>query len=253
MKIIILGAGTSIPSAGYSPAAILLQTGSANALLDMGPGTVQRAQLAGCDYLSLDTLFLTHLHSDHTLDLVTFLQANDSTPCHTRTAPIHLYGCQGTKTWFDTLMKAYPGILPAQSPLTITENAAARWNWQGLQVSTALTGHTPASIAYRFDGPDGTFIYTGDAIFSEELAEFCRNADILVAEGSFPSGWVTQDHLNADSLGALAQKAGAKHLVVTHRYPPAHQVNLADEIKRAFSGKVTIARDGTTLTLPEER
>jgi len=252
MKITILGAGTSIPSVGHSPAAILMQTNETSALIDIGPGTIQRGSQLGLDYFSLETIFLTHLHSDHTLDLVTFLQANDSTPGRVRTKPIHIIGCLGTQNWFDTLMRAFPGILPAQCSITISEKGIAQWNWQGLRVSTMMTGHTSTSIAYKFENNEGVFVYTGDAVFSERLADFCKNADLLVAEGSFPSGWKTEDHLNADTLGVLAQRAGAKHLVVTHRYPPAYKHNLTREIKKSFSARITLAKDGLTLVVPEK-
>lgn len=249
MEIIILGSGTAIPSLGHSPASILIRKDADAALLDMGPGALQKASQFGVDYLRLETIFLTHLHSDHTLDLVTFLQANDSTPNGIRRLPLQIYGCLGTKAWYEKLMQAYPGISPVPYPLTITENGPSSWSWSGLHVSSTLTGHTESSLAYRFDGPEGSFIYSGDATFSDELANFCANADLLVCECSFPAGWVTKEHMTANQVGLLAQKAGVKHLVITHRYPPALEIDVSSQVSSFYAGKITLAQDGSSFSL----
>src|SRR5512133_2189862 len=141
MEIVILGAGTAIPSLGLSPASILVHTETDEALIDIGPGTLQRAAQFGVNYLKLDTIFLTHLHSDHTLDLVTFFQVNDSTPNETRLTPLKIYGCLGTKAWYKKIMQAYPGISPISYSLKIKENGQNSWSWGGLKISSILTGH----------------------------------------------------------------------------------------------------------------
>lgn len=251
MEVVILGAGTAIPFLGYSPASILLRTQSQDALIDIGPGALQRAAQFGVEYLGIKTLFLTHHHSDHTLDLVTFLQANDSNPDGTRLAPLQIYGCLGTKAWYEKLMQAYPGISPSSYKLTIAENGQSSWFWSGLKVSTILTGHTETSLAYRFDGQEGSFIYTGDAVFSEELVIFSSNADLLVCECSFPTGWKTTDHMRAAEVGELAQRAGVKQLAVTHRYPPSLRADISFQIGEFYSGRITIAKDGSVFAFHE--
>ncbi len=251
MEIIILGAGTAIPSLGFSPASILLRTNLSEALIDIGPGTLQRAAQFGVEYLKVDTIFLSHLHSDHTLDLVTLLQVNDSTPGEARLTDLQIYGCAGTKAWYGKLMDAYPGISPLSYSLTISENGQSSWLWGGVKVSTVLTGHTESSLAYRFDGAHGSFIYSGDAVFSDGLINFCLDSDLLVCECSFPEGWATPDHLTSNEVGELAQRAGVKHLVITHRYPPAIENDIAEQISRYYNGKITLAADGSSFSVME--
>lgn len=249
MEIVILGAGTAIPSPGFSPASILLKSEFKEALIDMGPGTLQRAAQFGVNYLDLDTIFLTHLHSDHTLDLITLFQVNDSTPEKTRLTPLQIYGCLGTKTWYKKIMKAYPGISPISYALTILEKGKEFWFWGGLKISTILTGHTENSLAYRFEGPEGSFIFSGDTVFSDELVRFCDDADLLVCECSFPTGWFAEGHMTANDVGELAQRANVKHLVVTHRYPPAFKYDIASQIGKIYSGMVTLACDGLSFSI----
>ena len=252
MDVIVLGAGTAIPSSGYSPAAILLRSGGEEALLDCGPGALIKAAQQGLDYFQLQTIFLTHLHSDHTLDLVTLIQANESTPGVNNRKPLGIFSCSGTREWFEKLMIAFPDISPSYS-FSIFENGLNAWDWADLHVSTYLTGHTKNSLAYRFDGKDGSFVFTGDAIFSEGLVRFCARADLLISECSFPEGQHNPEHLSADQVGNLAEKASVHHLAITHQYPAAHAVDLAKQIGRQYSGKLTLAMDGTSFSLPEGR
>ena len=252
MDIIVLGSGTAIPSNYHSPTSILIRAEGVDALLDLGPGALKKAAAFGLEYLKLETVFLTHLHSDHTLDLVTFLQANDSTPNVNRLAPLKIYGCVGTQVWYQNLMITFPGISPSTYPFSIEEKGESVWKWGRVQVSTFLTRHTEESLAYRFDGPEGSFVFTGDTIMSDDLIRFCNRADLLISECSFPAKWNSTDHMSADQVGNLAEKAVVKQLVVTHQYPPALREDIANQIGSYYSGVISLAVDGSTYLLSQE-
>ncbi|MHC1783614.1 MAG: MBL fold metallo-hydrolase [Anaerolineaceae bacterium] len=249
MQITILGAGTAIPTINRSPTSILFETGITTALIDIGPGTLQRAALHNVDYLELRNIFLTHLHPDHTLDLVSLLQINESTPEVIRTTPLDIFGCSGTMSWFDSLMVAFPGLYPSTYSLSISEFGKARRNWEDFQVTTMLTHHTDSSLAYRFDHPEGSFVFTGDAIFSDELSQLCSGVDLLISECSFPADWKTTEHMNSETVGYLAKCANPKHLVLTHLYPPAINTNIKMEIAKQYQGEITMALDGAKFLL----
>ncbi len=100
IRVVILGAGTAIPMTGYSPAGNLVQTDSGFLLVDVGPGTLSRLAAVGVDYRELDHILITHHHSDHTLDLVTLVQAYDSTPGWVREEVLQLIGGRGTGELF---------------------------------------------------------------------------------------------------------------------------------------------------------
>ena len=249
ITITILGAGTAIPSIGYSPAAVLMQSESVTALFDMGPGALQRLLEAGVNYRSLQTLFFTHLHPDHTLDLVTFLQATDSIPAPGRVLPLSITGCKGIESFYKSLLKCFPGIAPRTYPLQFREVGASQFKLGQLTISSTLTGHTPNSVAYRVDSPDGSFVYTGDAIESESLSLFCQGVDLLICECSFPQGVLPSDHMNAESVGRLANQAHTGKLIATHFYPQALKVDLLLQIGQYYSGPVLLAKDGMKIKL----
>jgi ribonuclease BN (tRNA processing enzyme) len=247
MQITILGAGTAIPTPQRSAAGILVRIGGTPLLFDMGPGTLARLAAAGVSYRDLEYIFLTHLHSDHTLDLATFLQANDSTPGWTRTRPVHLIGSRGTRRFYAQLMQTYPGIAPQSYALDIHELGAARVPFGAWTIETAHTGHTESSIGYRIEAEDKTIIYTGDAKDNPELVRLARDADLFVCECAFPRGYPTIDHMTADAVGRIAHAANAKRVVLNHLYPPALKVDIVAQVRAAFSGEIIVAVDGMQI------
>lgn len=249
MEFTLLGSGTAIPLLQHSPAGVLVRVGATPLLFDIGPGTLARLAAAGVSYRDLEYVFLTHHHSDHTLDLVTFLQANDSTPGWTRTRPVHLVGCRGTKDFYAQLMQVFPGITPQSYALDIREVGAERIEFGTWTIEAALTGHTGTSVVYRIEAEGRTIVYSGDAVESAELIRLARDADGFVCECAFPRGHSTTDHLTADAVGRIARAANVKRVVLTHLYPPALEVDIAAQVRAEYAGEVIVAVDGTRVVV----
>ena len=148
MELTILGAGTAVPSPGRSPAGYLLRLGGIPLLFDLGPGTLARLAAAGVSHRQLRRVFISHLHSDHVLDLVTLLQASNATPGWKREDPLELYGCHGLATLVSQVMTAFDGTTPEGFSLRVTELDEERRDFGGWTVETALTAHTRP--AWRF-------------------------------------------------------------------------------------------------------
>ena len=244
MKIIILGSGTAIPHKDHSPAGILLIQENQLLMLDIGPGSLAKLEKAGYSYHQLDYLFLTHLHPDHTLDLATLLQVFDSNPDSQRTRPFFVFGCKGTKNFIDKLLELYPEITPQKYPISIEEVEHDEVTVFGLKIISALSGHTQSSVSYSLQNSEHKLIYSGDASADGELPTLSENADVLICECSFPSGWISNDHLNADSVGQIAKRANVKSLIITHRYPPALNIDIEKQIRRYYQGSLALASDG---------
>lgn len=249
MELVILGAGTAIPTPNRSAAGVLVRVGEVPLLFDMGPGTLARLALANVSYRDLEYVFLTHHHADHTLDLATFLQVNTSTPGWTRTRPVHLLGSRGTREFYARLLDTYPDLAPQSYALDIREVAATRLAFDAWTVETALTGHTPTSIGYRVEAEDQVVVYSGDATERAELAQLARDADVFVCECAFPRNYPTEDHLTANAVARVARAAGVKQVVLVHPYPPALAVDLAAQVRAEYSGAVVLAVDGTRITI----
>jgi ribonuclease BN (tRNA processing enzyme) len=249
MEIHVLGSGTAIPAEEHNPAGFLVIAAGIPVLLDMGPGTISRLAKTGISYTGVDFALLTHLHPDHTLDLAILLQDFNSTPGWKRTADFTLVGCKGTREFIDRLFQLYPNIIPDQYNLTVQEVDHQDFSLANIQFQSALTGHVPGSVAYRLEEGGRSLVYSGDASDQGDLAALAKHANMLISECSYPAGWNTEDHLNADTLGRLAHQAQVKSLVVTHRYPPALTVDLVTQIRHHFSGSIQLASDGMKLEL----
>jgi ribonuclease Z len=249
MEIILLGTGTAIPIERHSPAGLIVKAGGECLLLDIGPGTLGRLHLAGVNCSQIDHLLLTHLHPDHTLDLATLLLVFNYAPNAERTSPFPITGCRGLRDFYARMAALYPEIVPSTFELQLHEVDQDEFSVGKLKIKCAPTGHTLNSVAYRLDDGRHSLVYSGDASPRGELAGLASGTDMLISECSFPSGWETEDHLNADTLGEIAQQAGVKSVVVVHTYPPALVVDLIGQIGRRYHGDVQVGVDGLHLSL----
>src|ERR1039458_3837529 len=111
LRVVFLGTGTPIPDSDRSGPAVAVVAGTQAYLVDAGPGVVRRAsaaasrtQMNALRPASLTFLFLTHLHSDHTLGYPDLI----FTPAVTgRGKALEVYGPKGTQEMTDHLMAAW--------------------------------------------------------------------------------------------------------------------------------------------------
>jgi len=249
IRLVVLGAGTAIPLPGYSPAGHLVQIGKQPLLVDIGPGTLSRLAAAGVDYRELNHVLITHHHSDHTLDLVTLIQAIESTPGWVRKDALHLVSGTGTRKFFNQLMTTYPGIGPTSYQVVCHEMVQGSLDFPGWKVISAPTGHTPNSLGFRLEARGKSIVFSGDASVTSHLADLAKGADIFICECSFPGSSATEDHLAASQVGRLAQEAGVKTLVLVHMYPQTLETDLLGQVSNEYAGQVEIAKDGLEILL----
>ena len=111
-SLVVLGTGTPNADPDRSGPALAVVVNGTAYLVDAGPGIVRRAAAAqrqGIDALApklLDNVFITHLHSDHTVGLPDLI----FTPwVLERVKPLAVYGPPGVKAMTDHLEAAYAG------------------------------------------------------------------------------------------------------------------------------------------------
>jgi ribonuclease Z len=110
-RVIMLGSGTPIPDPRSSGPAVAVVVNGRTYLFDAGAGVVRRAQEAAQKYgvqtlqaPYLNRLFLTHLHSDHTLGYPDLML----TPWIVgRSEPLEVYGPKGTAALTEHIKLAY--------------------------------------------------------------------------------------------------------------------------------------------------
>jgi ribonuclease BN (tRNA processing enzyme) len=87
-------------------------------------------------------------------------------------------------------------------------------------------------------------VYTGDTGFDEALGAWAAGCDVLLAECSLPDTMAIREHLTPRQVGALARRADARQLVLTHFYPPVEHVDIAAEVAEQYPGPTVLATDG---------
>lgn len=249
MKITVLGAGTCIPYQNFSPAGYLVYINQVPLLLDAGPGTIARMAAQGVNYQDLEYVLISHLHPDHVLDLLMLLQVYNATPGWIRRKKLTVIGCKGIEYFMEQQFRLLDGTKPESYPIQIYEMDAETLHFEEWNLVSALSLHTPTSLAFRISSKSKSLVYTGDASKPDNLIELARGADLLLCECSLPLGWETPDHLSPDQIGMLAKVAIAKRVVLTHRYPQSIQEDVVSQVKSYYDGEVIGAIDGWSIEI----
>jgi ribonuclease Z len=161
------------------------------------------------------------------------------------------------------------------------------WSLGDLKVSAIRSTHIAGHASYRVDTPAGSVVIGGDAgndvpapprssSTSEQVEKLAKGADVIVhsaihpimgpdkGSGMFPYAYLRQS--SVPDLAAMAQRAGAKHLMLTHLIPPigADQqypfrvpggpLTEADYRRAAqdggFTGNIIVGTDLVSIRLP---
>jgi ribonuclease Z len=275
----MLGTGTPIPDPDRMGSAVAVVVDSVAYLFDAGTGVVRRAAAAGRNGIKafapptpkaqpapkFDRVFLTHLHSDHTLGLADVI----FTPwIQGREAPLDIYGPPGTQH----LVK---GILDANAE-DINERAHAfggppRNGWNSvvheiaegevfrdarITVTAFAVPHADWKYAfgYKVQTPDRTIVISGDTRPTDAIAKQCNGCDVLIHEVYSNSGFATipalrqkyhaHAHTSATQLGDEATLARPKLLILTHQlFFGSSDDTLLAEVRSHFTGRVVSAKD----------
>lgn len=253
-QITILGSGTCVPSLTRNPCSFLVKTGGENLLFDCGPGTMRRLLEIDVSIFDISYLFLSHFHPDHSGELASFLFAlkypAPSAQCH----PLTLVAGQGFRFFFERLKSVYENwiVLPP-GMCTIVEldtQKADRCTFPSFAVSSMPVAHRPESLAYRIvDASGKTLVYSGDSDVCDGLTTIAAGADLMICESAFPDGQKVDGHLTPALAGKIARAADVKRLMLTHFYPACEDVDIENQCRSTYNGKVILARDMMTLNL----
>jgi len=240
----VVGSGTLVPSARRSTPALALTAGGFQATIDGGSGTLSRQAELGLDFRRTHTLFFTHVHPDHCLDLLHFLFASKYTPGFTREDPVRVVGPRGFAVFLEHLRDGLLSWTDLTTEVTELEDGEEHV-WGEVVVRAVRQDHPVTDLGYRFTGPGGRVLaVTGDTGWNDGLLALAEGADVLVAECSGDAAHAMSGHLAAPEVGRLAREAKVKQVVLTHLYPlPDDRTRLA-EAAAVFPGPVLLAGDG---------
>ena len=278
-QIVMLGTGTPIPDPDRSGPGVAIVVDSVAYLFDAGAGVVRRAAAAGRNGIKafapstpngqpsprFDRLFLTHLHSDHTLGLADVI----FTPwIQGRTTPLDVYGPPGTSHLVNSILDAWTediqerlhssGGPPANGWKTVVHEIAEGVVFRDSRVTVSAFAVPHAdwkyAFGYRIQTPDRTIVISGDQRPDYAVARQCSGCDVLIHEVYSDSGFAklprlrqayhSHAHTSATQLGDIATQAKPKLLILYRQLFFGYtDETLLAEVRSHFSGRVASAKD----------
>jgi ribonuclease Z len=282
-EVILTGTGLPGATPGRAGAGTLVRAGHVAVQFDAGRATALRLAEAGTNPAQLNALFLTHVHSDHVQDVPDLTMTRWLHQKFETTGPLPIVAPEGPTARFvrrmlgpfddDIAMRmAHAEPAPPQFDLTtFPVEPNPRRVWQStdgtVTVEAVQVHHEPVTgaVAYRVHTTDATVVISGDTIVCDEVAELSADADVLVHEACRTTALARQVagtaleailsyHADTVPLGALAEKAGVGHLVLTHLIPPPQDAASraafeADVRSGGYRGPVTVGDDLACIVL----
>ena len=252
MRIIVLGAGTTIPTKKRFGSSILLETSLGGILLDIGPGTIEKLRRIGYDFETINRILITHFHIDHVSDLLPFLKMRGlSRKSYGRfKEPIDIYGPRGLNVFIEDLL-VKNRFLSYLMDFDVLRDVRFHECWDGvaaaderLEIRSAPVEHFNG-VAYRIriDGID--LVYSGDTVPDERLIKLAENVDILIHECSYPSGQKLGKHTADDELIEIVSRIRPRITIAIHLYPEMEErvQSLKESLKKASGGLVYVPSD----------
>jgi len=264
IKVTLLGTGTPFPNAARFGSAILVEAGGEKLLFDCGRGAVIRLTQAGVPLDSVDALFLTHLHSDHTVGIPDLWLTGWFLG---RDHPFRVWGPPGTREMTEYLSRAFQfdvqtrehteNLPPKGAEIDAKEIEQGDVYVHGpLRVSAFLVDHGPVKPAfgYRIDYSGHAVVISGDTRFSQNLVNFSKGADCLIhvawlAGSKNPTPEVLRSLASGEDAGRVFAAAKPKLAVVYHY---KDEQGLVEAVRGQYQGPFVIAKDLMVIEIDRE-
>ena len=250
VRVILLGTGTGVPSLRRGSPCLAVVADEATIIVDTGPGSLRKMLEVGITYHGVDLLLYTHLHPDHTADLVPLLFACKYAG-EPRVKDLWCVGGPGFRSHFDHIAKIYgPWITSRFFRLTVEEMTEKPLLFRGITLLSQPVAHMTGSIAYRFDfGKGGSLAVSGDTDYCPSLLDLASEVDLLVLECSFPEGKKVEGHLTPTLAGKIAKETHCKRLCLTHLYPNCDPPDVLARCREVFHGEIILGEDLMEIVL----
>ena len=221
LHIYLCGTGSPMPDPSRANACTAIIAGGHIVIVDTGPGSWRNIAQAKLPGKYIDTILLTHLHSDHIGDLGEFAVQSwiagrvaplDIFGPTALPAPVpdadssgHEFGTSGTADVVNGFAAVYDAddayrilhhgadhlipdgadMVAHEIPTPAKDELVTVFDRDGLKISAFLVDHHPVEPAYgyRIEYKGRVAVLSGDTKKVESVQRFSENADLLVHEG----------------------------------------------------------------------
>ena len=275
LKVILLGTGVGPPvNLRQYGASTLIDAGGVRLLFDCGRGATLRLAQVGVPLGSISRLFLTHLHSDHVLQIPDLLLTG--WVGSGRKVPLEVWGPEGTSLMMEHLQRAFAFDIhmrrdvdekaPGDGIKVVSRDIkqGVVFDQQGVRVTAFLVDHSPVTPAfgYRIDYRGRSVVLSGDTRVSENLIRFAQGVDVLVHEvldAETVRAWFPTDpkvaeailakHTTPEQAGEVFARVKPRLAVYSHA-PDAERV--ITQTRKTYAGPLQGAEDMLTIEIGEQ-
>jgi len=289
LRVTVLGSGNPWVTRGQASASILVEVGNDERdllVFDLGSGSLANYASLKLPVNKLNKVFLTHLHADHTGDVITL--SGSYSKVGRADGPVYLWGPSGTEprlgtrhfaesieealAW-DTEAGRGP-INPDSMKIVASEfdfsQTQVVYEENGVKVSSFPVVHAlSGSVGYRLDFANLSFVYSGDTCACWPLVRACEGGVDLLIHECFPPAAVlaavsglsieratialNAAHTSPQAAGKVfglvkPRMAGLWHTLLS---PPVISM-IFSELGAVYDGPVVQTQDLTVFNVTEE-
>lgn len=263
------------------PTSSLVRMAGRTIVVDCGLGVTRGLCDAGMSLKDLTTIIITHLHSDHYIELGPLMHTAWMAGLN---GPVDVWGPHGLADYWHHFCQSMAadidlriedeGRIDLRTLLNIHVLEDGRvCDDDGVIIHALRNVHPPFEETYAlsFQSARHRVVFSGDTAPFEALENFARKADLFIHEAMLeaPLGDLMarignvgeklmqhfkQSHTKAEDVAALASRAGVKALALHHLLPADDpKVTAADwdrAVRPHYNGPLFVGHDGLKIDLP---
>ncbi|MEO9652716.1 MAG: MBL fold metallo-hydrolase [Roseobacter sp.] len=272
--------GPAIRPGSSMPTSNLVCLNGQQIVLDCGLGVTRGLVDQGMQLKDLSLIFISHLHSDHYLELGPLIHTAWTAGLKT---PVVIYGPEGLETYWAGFLASMKADIDLRTEDEGRPNLYGLVTFHVVDVGTVMehsgititalrTEHPPLidCFSYSFKTANKQIVFSGDTAPIESLEDFARGADILVHEAMLESAlpalmtrvgngsdklmahWL-RSHSFAHDAAQTAQNAGVKQLALSHLIPSDDPTygpkDWQDACRGHYHGDLIVGHDGLRIDL----
>jgi ribonuclease Z len=254
-------------------ASTLIVAGSERLLFDCGRGATLRLTQVGVPIGSISRLFLTHLHSDHVIQIPDLLLTGWAGGG--RRIPLEVWGPEGTRDMMDHMQQAFAfdihmrrdvdESVPGDGIKVVSHDIKEGivFDEQGVTVTAFLVDHgrVKPAFGYRVDYRGHSVALSGDTRVSENLIRFAHGVDVLVhevvdadtvrARSGDPRGLerIISHHATPEQAGEVFARVKPRLAVYSHA---SNAESVMAQTRNTYAGPLQGPEDMLTIEIGEK-
>lgn len=276
MELTLLGTGNPHPSAERAGPSQHLSIGGSSVLIDTGNGACRRMMEVDLEPAEVDTIFITHMHSDHTIDLAHALITGW---IRFRKSPVTIVGPAQTREFVDRLLHAFEFDIKLRrlhdrvgeeimhvEVIEVADGDTYETNgWRATAIEVDH-GYVKPALGFVFEEDNRKLVLSGDTGPCDAILNASAGADVLVHElmrandAGDPHGAaleaipelrrrILQSHTCPHEIAPIATEADVPRLVLTHLPADPNEAWCRDIIEKVYKGETLLGHDLLKVTI----